>query len=151
MNKINVKNFWITYTTLNISLFLILASVSFFDYSLLLGHLVGIVSFLLFLISLKIVLKLVKNSLETQDKKQYKIKKFIAILVFLLLIVFNGCIFSLFIWINVHVNSNNELYNVAFFPFNTIAMTFPYLLMSIYSIAWAVVLFIKNKRKENNG
>ncbi|WP_045434013.1 hypothetical protein [Metamycoplasma canadense] len=152
MTKLTGKNFWIIYTTLNISLMLIFASLAFFDYSLILGFLVGMISFLLFLLLIKLALKMVKNSIETQEKKQYKIKLYTAFLIFLLLLFLNLGLLSLFIWVNsyYHHNYNNET-NIAFFPFNVITITSPYLLLSIFSIIWGIYLLIKTKRKEDNG
>lgn len=150
MNKLNGKIFWITYTTLNIALLLIFSSIAFLDYSLLLGYLVGIVSFLLFLVILKLSLNLIKNSINSNSKKQYRIRMFIAILIFLLLMFLNIGILGLFVWLNSYYHSIYPSSNVAFSPFNTITITAPYLLLSVFSIIWTVVVLIK-KRKEDNG
>ncbi|WP_427867548.1 hypothetical protein [Mycoplasmopsis arginini] len=150
MNKLNGKLFWITYTTLNIALLLIFSAIAFLDYSLLLGYLVGIVSFLLFLVMLKLSLRLIKNSIDSNSKKQYKTRMFIAILIFLLLMILNVAILGFFIWINSYYHSIYPSSNLAFFPFNTITITAPYLLLSVFSIIWAVIFAIK-KRKEDNG
>ncbi|MGX9357690.1 hypothetical protein ACWXVJ_00655 [Mycoplasma sp. 773] len=144
------KKIWITYTTLNVALLLIFSSMSFFDYSLLLGYLVGIVSFLLFLLSVYVILKIVKNSINVQGKKHYKIRMLISVLIFFALNIFNGAIFAIFIYINTYLHKDYPGLNAAFFPFNTITMTAPYILLSIFSIVWAVVTMV-NKRKELNG
>ncbi|SYV90233.1 Uncharacterised protein, partial [Metamycoplasma alkalescens] len=81
---------------------LIFSSISFYDYSLLLGYFVGIISFLLFLCSLLIVLKMIKNAADNPQAKKLKKRQignfFVAILIFILFMFLNIGIFALFIW-----------------------------------------------------
>ncbi|AZZ65621.1 hypothetical protein DMC14_002390 [Metamycoplasma phocicerebrale] len=152
MENINGKKFWITYATLNAALLIVFASLSPFDYSLILGYFVGIVSFLLFLGSLFMILKTMNNIKEQKNVKNYK---FISILIFAVLLILNALLFGFFIWLNTHYHTKFKLNKpIAFFPFNVITMTAPYLLLSIYLIIWVLSALIKSKikkRKENYG
>ncbi|MBN4089254.1 hypothetical protein [Mycoplasma enhydrae] len=153
MKNINEKKFWITYATLNVAIFLIFIALTPFNYSLLFGFMVGIVSFLLFLGSLKLIEKLIADI--AKEKNKTKSKKVIGILIFFVLFILNISLFALFIWLNVYFNDSlGWKQSKAFFPFNVITMTTPYVLLSVYVIIWAIANWINSKirqRKENNG
>ncbi|WP_427902844.1 hypothetical protein [Metamycoplasma alkalescens] len=152
MNKLNGKNFWITYATFNIALLLIFSSIYFYDYSLLLGYFVGIISFLLFLCSLLIVLKMIKNAADNPQAKKLKKRQignfFVAILIFILFMFLNIGIFALFIWVNYYYHHTYDLSSkIAFFPFHVITMTSPYLLLSLFVIIRGIAMLFTNKKK----
>ncbi|ENY68633.1 Hypothetical protein MAU_4240 [Metamycoplasma auris 15026] len=155
MITLDGKRFWITYIALNISLLLVFGAVAFSNYSMLTGYIIGNISFLFFLLSLKLVMKLLSNVANNKKNKTKKEKKdshiyfFTAFLIFLLGLLLNIGLFVLFIWINYfyHTKFDNSS-NIAFFPFNTIAMTAPHLLLSVHVIIWGFLALIKNKKKK---
>ncbi|PZV99240.1 hypothetical protein BCF89_1099 [Metamycoplasma auris] len=149
------KRFWVTYATLNISLLLIFSAIAFTNYSLLAGYTIGMVSFLFFLLSLKLILKLLNSTKTNKINVEKKLKRksgfffFIAFLISFLSLILNIGLFTLFIWINYLYTKNYHVSsNIAFFPFNTIAMTSPYLLLSGYIIIWGFIALIKTKNKK---
>lgn len=154
MKDIINKKFWVIYFVLNLASVLIYAAFAFLRYELVLGDLVGIISFLIFIGSIFLVFKIAFNGKTNLSTKSSRIG---IVFLFLVFAILNLGIIALFIFFNYLYKKSHSQGNIAFAPFNLITMMTPYVILSFQIIVLGVSEYIKTrllekkKRREENG
>ncbi|AWX69663.1 hypothetical protein [[Mycoplasma] anseris] len=146
-DTLNKKN-WIPYIILNVVMLLGFCSLAEINFSLVIGHLAGIFSILIFLGGLALVFKI--SFSKKEDASVKKIKSLVLILVALVLILNLGIIVGLFFanhYYVTHFHLNKS--NIAFYPFNMITFTTPYILLTINFFIIGIINFVKAKKSQN--
>ncbi|WP_412031498.1 hypothetical protein [Metamycoplasma buccale] len=144
MKDIISKRFWVLVVVLNIITTLIYIGCSVWKYQLLLGNLIGIISFLIFIFVIKLIFKIV---FAKKENKSVKWVKGVAIILILLTTFFNLLFILMIFGFNylykTHIDVNG---NLAFNLFNIITFTTPYLVFTIACVIESIWQ-IKDQRK----
>ncbi|ACF07003.1 Uncharacterised protein [Metamycoplasma arthritidis] len=150
MKDIVNKRFWVIFFTLNLVTSLIYLAFSFKWYSLLLGHIAGVISFLIFISLTYLAIKLVV--LKKPNNKLTKTRALAIFLMFLVLVV-NSLIILAFIMINrlVVTHYAKSSVQIGLWPINMFTFSTPYLLVIFVGLVDSLAKNKQTKRKDENG
>ncbi|WP_245579824.1 hypothetical protein AB5V95_00270 [Metamycoplasma spumans] len=134
---------------------MIFSSIAFWKYELLLGNLVGIISFGIFIGSILLFFKIVFGKTKQENLGLKKVKAG-AVMLFLVFAFLNLGVIALFVFFNYLYKNSNPNASVAFTPFNVLTIMTPYVLFSFQIVIVGFYNFVNErksnkKRKEENG
>ncbi|TPE58103.1 hypothetical protein FJO69_00655 [[Mycoplasma] falconis] len=138
------QKIWVVFIALNFAALMMYTAFAYLRYDLVLGDLVGIISFALLIGFVLLCFKLFAKP--QANKKKSRLNTFFIILIFLVLLIINLGIFALFFYINKLYNRSYPSSNIAFEPFNFLAVMTPYVILSLMSIVIAFANIKKAKR-----
>lgn len=150
MKDIVNKRFWVLLFTLNLVTSLIYLAFSFKWYPLLLGHLAGVISFLIFISLTMLVIKLI---FPKKPKSNTRKTRVLAILLMLLVFAVNFAVILGFVLINrlLITHYAKSTYSIGFWPINMISFSSPYLLVVFVALLDSLTTRKQIKRKDTNG
>ncbi|WP_241859918.1 hypothetical protein [Metamycoplasma neophronis] len=123
-------------------------------YELLLGDLVGLISFSIFISSLLLFFKIVFEKTKKENLALKKVKAG-AVMLFLVFAFLNLGIIALFVFFNYLYKNSHPTANIALAPFNVITIMTPYVILSFQIIITGIANYIiekkSQKRKGENG
>ncbi|WP_373590052.1 hypothetical protein [Metamycoplasma equirhinis] len=152
MKKILNREFWVVFTTLNIIALMGYFAFSFISYEIVTGHIIGIISFIVFLMSIVIPTNFMFNI--KNDAKSSKKMKAYAVMLFLIFCLCNLLIITLAGLINYGVSTIKEIKITMISPINLFVIPTPYIIFSIQTLVAFLKNYITNiklKRREENG
>lgn len=148
MKEILNRRFWIINITLNAAMMMMYLAFSFIRYDLALGHIVGIISFCLFLTSIYLPIKVIASK---KPQKQITKVRTLGVVLFLIIEFCNFLVIILFAIFNYLFKLKYGWNNVGQQPFNIFTIVSPYLIFMIQSITTVLVEYFKNKKNLGKG
>ncbi|RMA79115.1 hypothetical protein JN00_0167 [Metamycoplasma subdolum] len=142
------KRHWVIFFTLNLVMLLGYITVSYFNYSLVIGHLAGVVSFLFFSLSISL---LFRENKQKEGEKSIKKTKSIKVVLFLLIALVNTLIIFGCAGLNYLLRTQNPYQSIGFWPINLITFATPYTLILISAIVEIVLVRLDRKKGKEDG